>query len=614
LLEAESSPLSFLLGPSALPPTADRAPAPPQAGALFNPSLNDRQREAVALCCAEGGADVALVHGPFGTGKTTTLVEVVRQRVRLGQRVLVCAPSNAAVDNLAAALLASDPGLALARAGIPERVDARVQDATLEALQRRQPGAELVKRLYKEASEALRKGDKWRRAADGGAVRREAKREGRALLKDARAMEAQTAQAALRKASVLCGTLTGFASALRDAGDDAEASQFDVVVIDEASQATTPAVLLTLPHIRASASRRPCVILAGDHRQLPPTVLTTDRVASAALQATLFEELMERDGGGVGGCGPLDSKKMPDIPAAAAAVLAGTATAGSAAAAGGRISVALTDQYRMPPPLMAFPAAAFYGSALAARGEPQLSGDSAVPRSDEAELLLRGECLFELIDTAGAGFEEEVGGSQRGGEGDRGSRLLQEYSTLNRQQAKLTARVAAELVETWGVHPGDVGVVTPYNAHAALLRDELRAIAAAGGAAWAEEVEVATVDGFQGREKTAIVLDAVRSNADAEARVPAPPPPDRPSRGVLSAPRLLSWQVGFLADYRRLNVGLTRARSKLVVVADSATLGADPLWDALFTFAAAQGSGGDAPRETAAGRSVYLLPVTDLFG
>jgi len=90
--------------------------------------------------------------------------------------------------------------------------------------------------------------------------------------------------------------------------------------------------------------------------------------------------------------------------------------------------------------------------------------------------------------------------------------------------------------------------------------------------------------------------------------------PDRPSRGVLSAPRLLSWQVGFLADYRRLNVGLTRARSKLVVVADSATLGADPLWDALFTFAAAQGSGGDAPRETAAGRSVYLLPVTDLFG
>eukprot|EP00899_Mesostigma_viride_P020035 jgi/Mesvir1/28032/Mv04638-RA.1 len=652
--------------------------APQATTGFLDPNLNEGQRAAVALCCclaAEEGISggrgasspqwvppVALVHGPFGTGKTRTLVEIIRRRVATGERLLVLAASNTAVDNVAIALLGADPGLSLARVGLPERIHPALADHTLEALLQASPNMAIAAKLRREAAAAMNASKKWSRAADGWQKRKAARQEHNALMKDARKLEQSATSDVLRDIRVVCGTLTGFATGLQQGkgaskgqgGEDRDGLLFDAAVVDEASQAATPAMLLALPYLRYPAGwdgeaareslvqardefflrdhapSRPLLVLAGDHRQLPPTVLADSGEDGGGLSQTVFEELMERDSGGnlaADMMSPLMSaaeqqKEMarilahasamasaqppPTLDTAAASITAKATTtttdapAASMAAYGrGGISVALREQYRMPRELMAFPSAAFYSSRLISRvpsvGRGMLG---AADGADAGDAILRDGCRLEVFDTSGAGYDESRGiaSAGDGGKKEAAGGKAASISVSNREEAELAARVVREVVaRVQGAGSASaagsstplgsafslevsssnacatIGVVTPYSAQAALLRQLLKDELAQG-------LEIDTVDSFQGREKEVIILDCVRSNDAGD--------------------------IGFLADYRRLNVALTRARSKLVIIGDSATLGRDTLWATLFEWSSAVVTQDGLP----AYRSVFELP------
>jgi superfamily I DNA and/or RNA helicase len=474
----QASHLGILLGHGEAKPTR------PGQLTLLDEALNDDQRKAV-----EHGVfaeDLALIHGPPGTGKTRVLVEVVRQCLERGERVLCLTASNAAVDHLAISLLDKDPSLPLARAGHPARVHSALEAHTFAGLTDAHELRRLARRLFDEAHELLR-GARRRsdRGRDAWQREREARVEAGRLFADARRLERQAVEEVARKARVLCGTLTGFARELP------EDTRFDVLVVDEASQAITPALLLGLPR----AGR---LVLAGDHRQLPPTVLSLE-ASKKGLSRTAFDEWMARD-------------------------------------EEGSVSHMLTVQHRMHASLMTFPSTRFYEERLVAH-EAVASHSLEDLEVADGEGVLLLERPLDIVDTAGAGHEERHAESSE--------------SRDNPGEAALVERLVRALAEG-GLSPEKIGVITPYSAQAGLLGAQLADLMEQG-------LEVDSVDGFQGREKEAIFFSAVRSNA-------------------LSA-------VGFLADVRRLNVAITRARRKLIVVADSATLSTDETWSAFFDHA-----------------------------
>lgn len=431
---------------------------------FFDGDLEEQQRLAVRRAFAS--TDIALVHGPPGTGKTRTLVEVVRQELGRGHRVLVSAASNAAVDNIAERL--ADVGVPLVRLGHPARVAEAVLARTLDALVDGTPEQKLARRWQGEAN-ALRK--KASRSGARGPERQERRAlfaDARRLMRDARGQLAGLRARILERHPVVCATAAGADSRLL--GDE----HFDLVVLDEATQAPDPLALVAL-------GRAPRAVLAGDPRQLPPTVIDS-QAEREGLGRTLFERVGERH--------------------AEALTL-------------------LEIQHRMHAALMRFPSASMYehrlvaAPAAAARDLGTLSGVLADP-------LRPGPLVF--IDTAGKGWEEQ--------------RTQEDPSTRNPDQA---ARVVLEVMRflARGVAPEDIAVITPYEAQARLLRGGLADARGRG-------LEVGTIDGFQGREKEVVVVDLVRSNDEGA--------------------------LGFLADTRRMNVALTRARRALLVVGDSATL------------------------------------------
>src|SRR5207302_7741207 len=258
-------------------------------------------------------------------------------------------------------------------------------------------------------------------------------------------------------APVVLATLTGLESnALRD-------RRFDLAVIDEATQALEPAIYLAL-----LKSQR--AVLAGDHLQLPPTVLS-EAAQKGGLAVTLFERL---------------------------------------AAARPEAMITLAEQYRMNERIMRYPSDALYGGKL--RAHPAVAHHAI----DEAPL--------EVIDTAGRGFEEETPEDSD--------------SKLNPGEAEVAA---AEVRKLLAAGVADVAVISPYDAQVQKIRQLLADL---------PDVEIDTVDGFQGREKEAVVVSLVRSNDKGE--------------------------LGFVADIRRINVALTRARKKLIVIGDGATVARHP--------------------------------------
>lgn len=441
---------------------------PPRAGEAVaftaqDLALNPPQHEAVAAALA--AVELALIHGPPGTGKTRTLVEVIRQLVAGGARVLATAASNTAVDNLTERLAAC--GVDVIRLGHPARVAPAVEDRTLDVLLRRHPDTALARRWRARAGELRRTARTRRgRGSMGRGDFRESMAEARRLERDARRLLTAAQAGLLRRAPVLCATAAGADAAVLGA------LRFDWVVLDEATQAPDPMALVAL-------ARAPRAVLAGDQHQLPPTVID-DQAARAGLGTTFFERII---------AGAPEAARM------------------------------LRVQHRMHAAIMAYPSRSKYGGLLEAA--------AAVAAHALADLGVAEDATrpgaFVFLDSAGKGWQEARG--EDGG------------SVRNPGQA---ARVAAEVRRLLGrgLAPADIAVIAPYRAQVHLLRALLGDVVG---------LEVATVDGFQGREREAVIVDLVRGN----------------ERG----------DIGFLADTRRMNVALTRARRFLLVVGDSATIG-----------------------------------------
>ncbi len=429
----------------------------------FDATLDPSQREAVAN--ALRAEHVALIHGPPGTGKTTAVVELIRQCTARGERILACAPSNVAVDNLAERLLRA--GLRIVRLGHPARVNAAVRDVSLASLVADAPEQKLLRDVKREVDQGLRKVHRAKSRADRFAARNEV----RSLRAELRQLESAITKGLVDGADVVLATTTGAANELLFE------RPFERVVIDEAAQALEAGCWIALPRGKRT-------VLAGDHRQLPPTI-QSEAAAAGGLARTLFERLMESPHGTTLG-------RM------------------------------LTVQYRMHERIMGWSSHRLYDGKLQAA--PAVRAHLLTDLPDVATTEWTSEPLC-YVDTAGCGHEES--------EGD------DEGSKSNPGEAELVVKIVQALRDA-NVPAAAIAVITPYNAQVQLLRTRL------GGE---PELEIGTVDGLQGREKEAVVVSLVRSNEQGE--------------------------VGFLAELRRLNVALTRARRHLTVIGDSATLAHD---------------------------------------
>ncbi len=452
----------------------ERAPKfQPQVACQVDADLNASQKAAVEF--ALRASDVAVIHGPPGTGKTTTVVELIRQIVRREQTVLACAPSNAAVDHLLDKLL--DAGLHAIRAGHPARVSERLREHTIDLLVENHEGMDVVRDMYREAEQLVRQASRFTRAQPKRGARQAMRRDAKELKRNARRMEAQLLQHIIDGADVVCTTTTIDSDLLGD-------RQFDYAVIDEACQSTEPGTWVPL----LNAYR---VVLAGDPCQLPPTVISK-QAAKEGFAISLLEKTVERYG---------------DL-----------------------VTRMLTHQYRMNTEIMDFSSRHFYQQQLTA--DTSVAGHrlSDMERVDATELT---RTAVTFVDTAGAGWEEE---QEPDGESRR-----------NVEEGRLVIRKVQELLKL-GVLGEEIAVIAPYAAQVRWIREHL------GDSA----VEVDTVDGFQGREKEAVLISLVRSNSTGE--------------------------IGFLADVRRMNVALTRARRKLIVIGDSATLGGNAFYHALLEY------------------------------
>jgi len=440
----------------------------PRTAESVEHSLNAEQMRALEL--AERAEDLMLVHGPPGTGKTTVLVDLIRRAVSRGEKVLAAAPSNLAVDNLVERLVAA--GIDAVRVGHPARVLPTVVEHTLDQKTKAHPQAQIAAELVEQALRlrADSRKRKQRRGPGRFSEARAQERDARQLLKEARELEDRAELAVLEAAQVVLATLTGIESRVL------EGRRFSLAVVDEATQAVEPAAYLAL--LRADR-----VVLAGDHLQLPPTVLAAD---AQELTVSLFERL---------------AQAQPQA------------------------MVTLAEQHRMNEQIMRYPSDALYGGKL--RAHPSVARHAL----DDAPL--------ELIDTAGRGFEEEMPEDSD--------------SKRNPGEAEL---VAAEVRKLLPLVPArDIAVISPYDAQVQRLRELLNDVS---------ELEIDTVDGFQGREKEAVVVSLVRSNEQGD--------------------------LGFVADIRRINVALTRARKKLIVVGDSATIARHPFHDGFVRYAESVGA------------------------
>lgn len=449
--------------------------------------LNTAQKEAVRRSLA--AKDISLVHGPPGTGKTTVLVEIIRQALLRKESVFVTAPSNTACDNLLERLV--EKKVNVLRLGHPARVSEHLREHTLDFKLALHPMAREIKKAEADLVRLKNRLERYRDRRSPGRDEEQALRRETSLLKqEILNLGREVFRRVMRETEVVVGTPTSVN--LPGAGRDRSVGEreFDWVVIDEATQATEPMTWIPM----ASAKK---VVMAGDHFQLPPTVRSKE-AAEKGLGVTLFEryhEVLNED-----------------------------------------FKTLLDRQYRMHEKIMGFSSRMFYEDRLVADGSvkartlSQLAGVKKCPETDEALLY---------IDTAGKGFEEKL---------DPGSE-----SRYNPEEAALTAQELQKYLH-FGIPPGEIAVISPYSAQVRFLSN----LAGNG------EVEIDSVDGFQGREKELVVVSLVRSN--------------------------LMGTMGFLNDTRRMNVAMTRARRKLVVIGDSATLSSLPFYRGFIQYAQEMGA------------------------
>ncbi|XP_047264353.1 DNA-binding protein SMUBP-2 isoform X6 [Capsicum annuum] len=439
----------------------------------LNRNLDHSQKDAISK--ALSSKDVFLLHGPPGTGKTTTVVEIILQEVERGSKILACAASNIAVDNIVERLVPHR--VKLVRLGHPARMLPQVLDSALDAQVLRGDNSALANDIRKEMK-ALN--GKLLKAKDRNA-KRDIRRELKSLSREERKRQQLAVADVIKNADVVLTTLTGALTKKLDG------LSFDVIIIDEAAQALEIACWIAL----LKGSR---CILAGDHLQLPPTIQSVE-AEKKGLGKTLFERLADLYGD--------------------------------------EIMSMLTVQYRMHELIMNWSSGELYENKIEAHSSV---ASHMLYHLEDVKKSPSTENALLLIDTAGCDMEEKKD---------------EEDSTLNEGEAEVAIVHAKRLVES-GVQASDIGLITPYAAQVVFLKTLKSYVEKL------KEMEISTVDGFQGREKEAIIISMVRSNSKKE--------------------------VGFLSDRRRMNVAVTRARRQCCLVCDTETVSGDKFLKRLIEY------------------------------
>lgn len=436
--------------------------------AMRFPWLNASQEKAVNEVL--WAKDVAVVHGPPGTGKTTTLVEAIFETLRRESQVLVCAQSNMAVDWISEKLV--DRGINVLRIGNPTRVNDKMLSFTYERRFEAHPDYPQlwsIRKAIRELRQQRKHADSWHQKMDR-------------LKSRATELELRIRSSLFGEARVIASTLTGAANRVL------EGEKYSTLFIDEAAQALEAACWIAI----RKAGR---VILAGDHCQLPPTVKSI-----MALKGGLGKTLMER----------IVENKPETV-------------------------TLLKMQYRMNEQIMKFSSEWFYHGMV----------ESAPTVSHRG--ILDYDIPMMWIDTAECDGKEEFVGEN--------------FGRINRAEAELTLQTLQQYLEKIGKQrileeSIDVGIISPYRAQVQLLRKELRK--REFFRPYRHLLTVNTVDGFQGQERDIILISLVRSNDGGD--------------------------IGFLRDLRRMNVAITRARMKLIILGSSETMTSHPFYKKLYEY------------------------------
>lgn len=455
----------------------------PHKTEVLLPQLNSSQQLAVNKILSAD--DLAIVHGPPGTGKTTTLVQAIKALLQQEQQqILVVAPSNTAVDLLTEKL--ADEGLNVIRVGNPTRVSEKQMALTLDSKMAEHPAIKDVKKLKKQANEYKNMAHQYKR--NFGRAERDQRKalfdEAHQIMKEVGKTEQFIMDDLLTKAQIITATLVGSNHyTVRNLN-------YKTVVIDEAGQALEPACWI--PILKAKK-----MVLAGDPFQLSPTIKSTE-AARKGLSTTLLEKCIAQH---------------PETV------------------------VLLEEQYRMHKVIMGYSSSFFY--------QHKLKAHTSVAQ----HLLFPGDKPLLFIDTAGCGFDEQQEGT----------------STSNPDEAAFLFRHLTAFAEVLQEHYPvksfpTIAVISPYKQQIQLLKEQL---------ANSPELEkyngkiaINTIDSFQGQERDLVYIGLTRSNAAGD--------------------------IGFLADVRRMNVAMTRARKKLVVIGDSATLSKLPFYADFIVYAEQQ--------------------------
>ncbi|KAJ1910320.1 hypothetical protein H4219_006238, partial [Mycoemilia scoparia] len=557
------------------PNTTITMPTPGEVNDIewFNTALNDPQKEAIKFSL-DPNHQLTLIHGPPGTGKTYTIVEIIRQLVAKNKRVLVCGPSNLSIDNLVERLVKCRPQIPLVRVGHPARVLPSIIDHSLDSLSKYSEQGQIVKDIRDEMDQTLSSISKSRTGGGGGgstkwAERRELYEQLKHLRKDYREREKKVVDTIIGEAKVVLCTLNGAANK-----EIQKAEPFDVLIIDEASQCVEAESWIPLPKVSK-------LILAGDHRQLPPTIKSQKTVAASLKPPPSASSSLTN--GKKDGNGNKTTTTTANMKLGPKASLELTLFDRMLDMYGSGVTKMLTIQYRMNEQIMKYPSMVLYNDLLVA--DPSVAdhtlGDLEHVESDSEDMAIplvfydtvdtgRLESTLEVDEptkpkadtssssTKGKGGNKKTGSTKnikskskstpssnkpKGSSFASSSPSSLTESKLNRGEADLVVLHVKDLF-SHGLTQSDIAVISPYNAQVDLLKQLLRPDY--------PDLEIGSVDGFQGREKEAIILTLVRSNDSGE--------------------------VGFLADYRRLNVAVTRARRQLCVIGDSSTLVREPVF------------------------------------